>query len=247
MSDVEARLAVNSAAFLCLCEYPIGIRSDDFLNAGHLRSGASDKLHDPSLTSCPNCQMCSLSAVETPAKIFGTRAVVDASIYEQFCSACSHLVSFDGSEAFILRKAQFSSAVLGKFELCFDWDLLYSTLDDVVDGTHWYTCWTRMMQSYLRDGVPHKQLISMQSMYRHFREASMDFADLWSVDFWAHLRYECVDSTATIMADGITISCLNSSLHLLKPWLPKQPNAGEALVPSQRGSDYGQRFAIDQR
>jgi hypothetical protein len=104
-----------------------------------------------------------------------------------------------------------------------------------------------MMQSYLRDGVPHKQLVSMQSIYRHFREASMDFADLWSVDFWAHLRCECVDSTATIMADGITISCLNSSLHLLGPWLPKQPSAGEALVPSQRGSDYAQRFAIEQR
>jgi hypothetical protein len=74
------------------------------------------------------CGSTSLKAQLLDAVVFAEKEIFSPMLTEKKCAECSW-ESFDGSELFLLRKASFSSRVLGDFEMFFHWDLLYKTLE----------------------------------------------------------------------------------------------------------------------
>lgn len=143
-------------------------------------------------TECPMCGSKELGTSSLCCKVLRTHAVVDTTIEEQVCAACGHRVDFDGEEEFILWKCTFKSAELGTFELCFDWVLLYAVIGDVPKrGTDWFTSWVHCVDMYKVQGVCDKDLIAISVLYPHFREACMDFFDLFSVDLKRRHRARC--------------------------------------------------------
>jgi hypothetical protein len=82
--------------------------------------------------------------------------------------------AYDGVEDFVLRKTWFQSGILGNFELFFHWEVLYSTIYELVGGRHWYSKWLVLLMNWKRAGYNAKQLSVLQSIYRHFRKAIQD-------------------------------------------------------------------------
>jgi hypothetical protein len=138
-------------------------------------------------------------------------------------------------------RATFSSKVLGEFELCFHYDLLYKTLQELAGGHHWHNKWMRQMQAYRRCGMSVTQICALSSVYSHFREACIDFVELMDIDYRALLSCKCENQHQHLVAHGISVSCPLRKLHLLGPWLPQD----EGLLPQQQhGSEYHHRHAV---
>jgi hypothetical protein len=165
-------------------------------------------------------------------------------ICEQKCGKCGYHTEYDGSEDFLLRKCWFKSQLHGSYEICFHWELLHETILQLVEGVHWYSTWVRQMAAYKRTGTSEVELMALQSVYKHFREACMDFECLWGLDYQEVLHCQCTRPGSTRVADGIMVSCKAALMCMYAPFLPKQPPAGEERVPQQHGSLYELRFAI---
>jgi hypothetical protein len=194
----------------------------------------------------PSCPCCGgeLESKCLPAKVLCSTSVVATQIREHHCAACGFRTAYDGSEDFVLRKASFRSGALGSFELCLHWELLYSTIHELVEGRHWYSKWLSLLSSWKRAGCTAHHLAAFQSLYRHFREATMDFECLWNLQYTELLQCRCNPQFGTLVADGITVSCRQSGLRLSGPWLPRQPAPGEAPMEQVLGSAYENRFAL---
>lgn len=197
---------------------------------------------------CPACGSTSglWSERGSPCKVFCTHKVVDVRIVEHVCCGCSRGAPLDGSEVFILRKADFQSSQLGAFEVAFHWPLLYDAVEELMNGVHWNTSWTQQLHKYARMGIPSTDLQAfMQSLYRHFREAVQDFVDLQCLPFDDVLRCKCAVRHQNLVADGITVSCMRSCLRFCAPWLPQPAAPGEPPVQQHYGSDFKSRFALE--
>jgi hypothetical protein len=71
---------------------------------------------------------------------------------EDTCDQCGW-EALDGSKHFLLRKALFSSNELKEFELCFHYDLLYKTLQELAGDQHWHNKWMQQMHAYRQYGM----------------------------------------------------------------------------------------------
>jgi hypothetical protein len=152
---------------------------------------------------------------------------------------------FDGSEECVVRKATFSSVVLGHpVDLCFSWQLLYASIDRLVKGDHFYTLWVEAMQAYDRAGWSDQKLAMLQSVYRHFREAMMDGADLMPMLWEDIFTCQCNNPTGSVVIDALTIACQLRRMNFVGPWLPRPAAEGAPPVPAQCGSEYSARFAV---
>lgn len=191
-----------------------------------VRESLRDKVHVEDSLTC-KCSAPAWQEQITPCKVFCSHFIRDVSIVERICLTCGYKAELDGGECFILRKAWFFSQQLGGFEIGFHWPLLYDAVEELVTGTHWHTTWMRQLGKYERVGVPEADLRAlMQSLYRHFREAVMDFVDLQHLPFDEVLRCTCSERHQSLVADGITVSCLRSCLRFCAPWLPSPAAPG---------------------
>jgi hypothetical protein len=171
---------------------------------------------------CGRCGSTSLKAQQLDAVVFAEKEIFSSVLTEKKCAECSW-ESFDGSELFLLRKASFSSRVLGDFEMFFHWDLLYKTLEELVEGHYFNSKWMRQMRSY-RAFWEDASVEALTSVYSHFRAACIDFVDLMQLDYKSRCACHCVDPHRHLIVEGITISSPLSKLHLVGPWLPKESN-----------------------
>lgn len=152
--------------------------------------------------------------------------------------------SLDGAEFCLLRKSTFvSRGVLGRVELFFAYDFLYDYVRSLAKCTHFYTRFAALLQRYSEAGEPPEQLEAMQSLYRHAKEAVMDFVDLMGLPYREELRCKCDARHQHLVADGIMVAIKREMLHIVGTWLPPLPAEGES-VPAVFGSDYHERFAI---
>lgn len=191
--------------------------------------------------NCPNCHS-QLRKGYTAAKILFWMDVKSITIIDYSCSCCgfSHVV--DGSEFCILRKQPFNSAVLGRFELCFAWEVLYQMSDKVEAGSFYYSVLVELMKNYQRyEGWGEDKLCAMQSFYRPLKEAFMDFIDLMRLPMCSTW---CTCESREFIADGVMVATRRNAMHLAGAWLPQPPQEGAPLVPALFGSLYGERFAV---
>jgi hypothetical protein len=177
---------------------------------------------------------------ELPCIVFSENCSWHAVVDEDACDQCGW-EALDGSQHFLLRKASFSSKALGDFELCFHYDVLYKTLQELAGGQHWHNKWMRQMHAYRQCGMSVAQVCALSSVYRHFREACIDFVELMDIDYRAVLSCKCEVQHQHLVADGISVSCPLSKLHLLGPWLPQHEGP---LPHQQHGSEYHHRHAV---
>ena len=194
--------------------------------------------------ACPCCGG-ALQPASSTAWILDVPRLWVVMFEEQTCSSCG-FESIDGGEFFLLRKDTFHGA-LGNFELCFSHEFMREMADELVDGVHFYTRFMRQVRKYAGQGFRPQQLRSMQSFYPLFRTGVFDFIDLMGIDYAAALTCKCAVQQKNLVLDGITVSCGLRGLNLCAPWLPKQPAEGEAPVPLQYGSKYGDRMAVQDR
>jgi hypothetical protein len=89
---------------------------------------------------------------ELPCIVFSEHRSWDAVMDEDTCDQCGW-EALDGSKHFLLRKASFSSNKPREFELCFHYDLLYKTLQELAGGQHWHNKWMRQMHAYRQYGM----------------------------------------------------------------------------------------------
>ena len=135
---------------------------------------------------------------ELPARVFGTSAIDEVTLVEASCTECGVRAAVDGSEYFILRKGPFSSAPLGTFELCFSWELLNDTMNDLAaEGTFFWTRWKACMKKWDGIDVTAAQLVGWHSLYRHFVTATLDFVTLQALDYKSVLSCKCSGAAAT--------------------------------------------------
>jgi hypothetical protein len=88
---------------------------------------------------------------------------------------------------------------------------------------------------------------ALQSLYRHFLLATLDFVELQKLPYDEVLRCQCALRHQHLIADGILVCVKAGEIHMCGPWLPEQPADGGAPVPAEFGSEYGARFAIRDR
>jgi hypothetical protein len=188
---------------------------------------------------CGRCGSTSLGDQLLDALVFAEKEILSSTLTEKKCAECSW-ESFEGSELFLLRKASFSSRVLGNFEMFFHWDLLNKTLEELVEGYYFNSKWTRQMRSY-RVFWDHASVEALTSVYPHFRAACMDFVDLMQLDYKSRLACHCVDPHRHLVIDGITISSPLNKMHLVGPWLPK---ASDGPLMQHHGSLHRDRMVV---
>lgn len=189
---------------------------------------------------CRRCGSSHLRPKLSNCLVFSENAVLDSSIDEDVCQACGW-EAFDGAEHFVVRKCSFTSALLGQVELCFHYDLLYKTMQELVEGQHWHNKWVRQLEAYRHCGMAVDQLCALSSVYRHFREVCIDFVELQHLNYSQMLVCKCLQRHQHLVADGITIACPLKKLYLAGPWLPQ---GDEGLLMQHHGSTYHERFAI---
>jgi hypothetical protein len=97
------------------------------------------------LRHCPLCNE-TMQWKITKAKVFDISCVVDINIACEVC-ACGHQ-TVDGRENCLLRKSFFKSTVLGEFELCFTWCLLYKCRDELEDCGLFFAMLRGLIKSY---------------------------------------------------------------------------------------------------
>lgn len=83
------------------------------------------------------------------------------------------------------------------------------------------------------------ELGALASLYKHFQTASMDFIDLFGIDFGTEMQCKCDRPCLDITLDGTTVSCQSSNLHMYNPWAAA-PDCEEL----QWGSKFGDRVYI---
>lgn len=194
--------------------------------------------------SCPRCHG-ALTDVQSPAWVLATTDIHQVTICEQRCaSTCCGYSSLDGSEHFVQRQCRFSSSSLGLFELCFRHDLLYDALRWVAHGGMYYRRFTMLLRQYEDMGWQDAQLNAMQSFYRHFQHAIMDFCDLMDLPFDEVLRCQCATPHQHLNPDGITVATKLSQMYVVSTHLPQQPGPDEPDVAALHGSAYAERFAV---
>lgn len=182
---------------------------------------------------------------ELPARVFGTSAIDEVTLVEASCTECGVRAAVDGSEYFILRKGPFSSAPLGTFELCFSWELLNDTMNDLAaEGTFFWTRWKACMKKWDGIDVTAAQLVGWHSLYRHFVTATLDFVTLQALDYKSVLSCKCDDPNKHMVSDALTLAIRRARVHLDGPWLPGDPEPGSGGMAAQFGSEYHARFAI---
>jgi hypothetical protein len=208
-----------------------------------VRKGIPDKLVVTARhQNCLNCGG-SLSDSSKEAWVLSIGNIHKCIIEEQECGACGSC-TLDGAEYFVLRRGPFTSFTLGSFELCFSWQLLYEGVSDVAAGMHFFTRFQRMLLTYSSVGWAPTQLAVMQSLYRPLKGSTMDFVDLMDLPYQDVLACKCSEPLQHLAADGITVSCKRSMLHLEGGWLPQQPEEGAPLMQSRSGSPYHARFVL---
>jgi hypothetical protein len=131
-------------------------------------------------------------------------------------------------------KVLVQSQLHGSYEICFHWELWYETILQLVEGEHWYSTWVLQMPAYKRTGNSEVELMALQSVHKHFREACMDFERLWGLACRHALHRQCARPGSTRVADGIMVSCKNALMRMYAPFLPKQPPVREFLVQVSR-------------
>ena len=71
---------------------------------------------------------------------------------------------------------------------------------------------------YERTGLTPTQLSALNiNLHKHFQGATMDFVQLMGIDFAAAMECSCAVPSWQLTADGITVSCQSSSLHVMAP------------------------------
>jgi hypothetical protein len=182
---------------------------------------------------------------ETPARVLGVSSMQPAVFVEARCSQCEHHMKVDGAEYLILRKGPYRSEGLGDFELCFTWELLNDMVVALTDdGTFFWAVWRKQMEKYDVGGKPVSFQDALQSIYRHFVQATLDFIELQQLPYEIVLRCQCALRHQHLISDGIMVCLKRGQIHMAGPWLPQQPGEGEPQVAAVYGSEYGQRFAI---
>lgn len=83
------------------------------------------------------------------------------------------------------------------------------------------------------------ELGALASLYKHFQTASMDFIDLFGIDFGTEMQCKCERPCLDITLDGTTVSCQSSNIHMYTPWAAA-PDCDEL----QWGSKFGDRLYI---
>ena len=72
----------------------------------------------------------------------------------------------------------------------------------------------------------------------------MDFVDLMQLPFREALRCKCSVPNQHLVADGITVCCKRSMLHVSGSWLPQD---SDVEVAAWQGSAYHERFVLKDR
>jgi hypothetical protein len=170
----------------------------------------------PRLDSCPGCDEADLQDVCTPCHAFWSLDITLTNICEQKCGRCGYQTEYDGGEDFHLRTCWFKSQLHGSYKICFHWGLLYDTILQLVEVVHWYSTWLRQM-AYQRAGTSEVELMSLQSVYKHFSEACIDFECLWAVDYRDVLRCQCARPGSMRVADVIKNPCKFALMRMYAP------------------------------
>lgn len=161
-------------------------------------------------------------------------------IVDLHCVACPFEKHVDGSEVCMLRKKEFKSKSLSEepFELCFSWSLLYYMCDQIDIGVTYYAILRQMIRCYARGGKSTAWLCAMQSIYRHLRDAFMDFVDLMRLpmnDQW------CRCERHDYVADGIMLAPKRMNMHLSGAFIARP---SDDPVPAHYGSLFSDRFVL---
>lgn len=203
-----------------------------------------DEIHPPEARRvCPACAIPMMSDPPKKAQLCGVAAFTDLVIVHYHCSQCSHQQAVDGSEQFLLRKQQFKSKVLGDFELCFSWHLLYDALSRLRTGDLFYHIFVSYLSAWKRYSIGDRHLCAMQSIYRHFKEAIMDCVDLMQLPY---LDMRCTCSGSFLIADGVACGTRNDRMCCFGGWLVQPSPTGE-LMPAMFGSDSKKRFVLREK
>jgi hypothetical protein len=56
--------------------------------------------------------------------------------------------------------------------------------------------------------------MGLKSVYKHVREACMDFECLWALDYRGVLSCQCARPGSTRVADGIMVLCKFAHMHM---------------------------------
>lgn len=80
---------------------------------------------------------------------------------------------------------------------------------------------------------------ALQSMYKHFQAATMDFVQLMRINFPESMRCECDVPYRNLTWDGTTISCQTHNLCIVQPW-----GAPEDESVLTYGSTFSDRLLI---
>lgn len=198
------------------------------------------------LPCCPRPQCGgSLLSVQKRVLVCGYGRIHWAELHEYVCARAEcTFQSFDGAEQFLLRKCHFKSAVLGTFDLCFTWQLLYAMSSGVTQGRFTFAEWQVQLRQYRAFAWSLAELAAMQSFYPHVLAGFMDFNDLMQHRYRDVLRCTCVEPGLHMSMDGITIAIKRKNMHLEGSWLPQPVKAGEPLVAALKGSKYADRLVI---
>lgn len=215
----------------------------------HAETGGGHPMCIPKVVAClvPPATTCcgkDMRVHEEPAQVFGTNFVQSITIRSFHCDVCGAVHAPTGGEHFFFRKAKFKSQVLGTFEICFSWELLYALCDHIGNGYFFFSFFRARLLAYLRLNYTEQEMQAMQSLYPHLRDALMDFVDQMCLDYRGAFSCQCSKKHQHIVIDGITISCKRQRLFLVGPWLTTGQQGGGELVPARQGSAPADRLVI---
>jgi hypothetical protein len=161
---------------------------------------------EPRLDCCSGRGEADLQNVCTPCHVFCSPAIMLTNICEQKCGKCGYKTEYDGGEDVLLRKCWFKSQLHGSYKICLTGScFLYKTIPQLVEGVHWYRTWVlHPMAAYKRTGTSGVELMALQSVYKHFLEACMDFECLWALDYRDVRRSQCARPGSTREAASST-------------------------------------------
>lgn len=209
------------------------------------------------------CESCGATnwgeEIRVPCTIVAPTTIFRTALAERCCltTGCDTTLRIDGEEYFFLRKGRWNSPQfvdpskhegvwlgldVGRHELGFHWQLLYTTLYDIFGGAKtWHSAWTSCCEQIwdlTTEALTDKQFNVLQQQYKVFQQATMDFRDLQMIDF--KQAFHCPHGLKHMSVDGICLSCHVRDMRLVRPWWWD----GNTEAPLVYGSKHADRMVV---